>query len=69
MKRIIDVQMTKKQHFTLGIKSTLYLSATCLLNNYLATSYEPLDNALVTLFAILTVLSGIQWITAEIKDN
>ena len=67
MKKIIDVEMTKKQHFTLGIKAVFYLSTTFLLNQYLVTSYEPLNNALVALFAILTVLSGIKWITAEIN--
>lgn len=65
MKKIIDVQMTKKQHFTLGIKAVFYLSTTLLLNQYLATSYESFNDALVTLFAILTFLSGIKWITAE----
>lgn len=65
MKKILDIQMTKKQHFTLGIKVVFYLSTTLLLNQYLATSYESFNDALVTLFAILTFLSGIKWITAE----
>lgn len=61
--------MNKKQHLILAIKIAIFLGIALLLKMYLATPYEPLNKALVAVFGILTVLSSIKWITAEINDS
>lgn len=69
MNKIINIEMTQKQHLILGIKIAIFMSIALFLKMYLATPYEPLNKALIALFGILTFISSIQWITAEIHDS
>lgn len=67
MSKILNIEMSKKQHLILGIKVALFLGIALLLKTHLSTPYEALNNALATVFATLTLISSIKWITAEIS--